>query len=184
MEDFFIFLDIDGTLWDNSNKAKRMIESDELDPQSVEAVNNLIFSLKERNFNPAVVIISKKRIHWRNCEDLLYSYNLTPSVPLYSLPIGKFTRGERISLFLHDAYKGKDIFSGYRDFSFFDNLHKNFASKCYNYVVIDDNRSQLTNIPWSNYIQTNIDNSCLNQSMVDQFLQKLDNDFEEEPENE
>ena len=94
---------------------------------------------------------------WIECCWNLVQQGLDRTVPLLKLPIGKFTRGERISLMLHDINRGKNVYETGHKFSVFDYLHLDYAKKCDNYVVIDDKPEALTNIPQSNYIQTDID---------------------------
>ena len=170
MEKYFIFLDIDGTLWDNSENPFPLIKSDKLNTNSVSAVNFLAEQLKNNGFCPEIVVISKQREHWNYCTKLLHSHGLNPELQLIKLPIGKFTRGERISLLLHDASHNKNIYTLHRNFTVFDYLKRDYACKCNNYVVIDDRPEELRNIPEKNYIQTNIDNGRLKQEMVVNYL--------------
>ncbi len=171
MEKYFIFLDIDGTLWDNSQSEIKKVVSQDLSADSVSAVNFLCENLQHNGFKPEIVIISKQRVHWLKCRWNLWEHGLNKEIPLIKLPIGKFTRGERISLMLYDAKRGKDIYETEHKFSLFDYFHLDYASKCNNYVVIDDRPKELANIPSSNYIQTNIDNGRLNTQMVVNYLQ-------------
>lgn len=172
MKKYFVFLDIDGTLWDNEGNKIKYVKSKDLNRDSVNAVNYLAEQLKLNGFNPEIVVISKQREHWFQCQQLLRWHGLNPNLPLIKLPIGKFTRGERISLLLHDVSKNKDIYREQRRFTIFDYLHTDFASKCDNYVVIDDDYEALKNIPLSNYIKTNIDNGRLTHTMVAEYLHR------------
>lgn len=177
-----MFLDIDGTLWDNKDTLYWQYESANLNPDSVIAVNNLITELQKRNFDPIFVIISKKRANWEECQNILYSQGIRDDINMYSLPRGNYTRGERISLFLYDHSKGKDISTGTRHFSILDKINLNYAMKVDNYVVIDDDRSALFNIPRFHHIQTFMCDRCLDMDHVNEFLNNLDHNFELEPE--
>ena len=175
MNPFFIFLDIDGTLWDNSQTDHNLVTNDQLNLDSINALNNLIDNLTKLNYDPCIVVISKRRVFWQSCKYFLYYHGVNEDVPMLKLPIGKFTRGERISIFLHDYACGRDICSGSRKYSFFDKLFFNYSKHAENYVVIDDNYKALENIPAEHYIKTNIKNGALNQKMVDNYLEQLSN---------
>ncbi len=167
---YYIFLDIDGTLWDNSeNKLKKVVSKD-LSRDSVNCVNFLCDQLKSNGYRPEIVIISKQRVRWPECRWNLWQHGLNGNIPLIKLPIGKFTRGERISLLLHDVKRGIDVSEVEHKFSIFDYLHLDYAKKCDNYVVIDDKPQALQNIPESNYIETDIDYGRLNMEMVTNYL--------------
>lgn len=169
---YFIFLDIDGTLWDFRDNPFMIMHSTHFNKDSVQAVNLLISGLKEKNYEPNLIIIGQLRENWDKCKAALYDQGLNCQVPLYPLSIGKFSRGERISLFLHDFYHGKDVNSTKRNFSFADNVHKHYNKKLNNYVVIDDNISHLHNIPTSHIIETNMLCRALNSNLVNDFLLK------------
>ena len=183
MEKFYVFLDIDGTLWDRKwAKTPYMLESTFFNPASVDAVHFLCNELKSRNFDPNIVIISKQRADWDDCLDTLSYNNMPNNVPFFKLPIGKYTRGERISLFMYDASKKRNITKGTRLFTPLDKLHFNYTDKVLNFVVIDDNPSQLKNIPERHYIKTNINDGSLQKCQIEQFLEYLDSKLGSEPE--
>ena len=182
MEKFYIFLDIDGTLWDREwAEIPYAIEYYCFKPSSVIAVHFLCDELKLRNFEPQIVITSKQREDWEDCQHTLYDNNM-PNVPTLKLPIGKHTRGERISLFMYDASKNRNVAKGTRVFSPLDSLHFRYTDKVLNFVVIDDNSSQLGNIPEKHYIKTNIKDGALKKSQVETFLEYLDSKLNPEPE--
>ena len=169
---YYVFLDIDGTLWDNSESSIKKVSSKNLHPDSVNSVNFLCDQLRVNGYTPEIVIISKQRIRWIECCWNLVQQGIDRTVPLIKLPIGKFTRGERISLMLHDINRGKNVYETGHKFSVFDYLHLDYAKKCDNYVVIDDKPEALANIPQSNYIQTDIDCGRLNMEMVSDYLKQ------------
>ena len=180
-EKFFIFLDIDGTLWDRRPRELALtFMHDEFNPESVKAVLYLMDELKKEDYDPKIVIISKQRADWENCLDTMHYNGFPEDIDFIKLPIGKYTRGERISLFLNDYYIGKDITKGERKFGFMDRFSLGFASKCFNYVVIDDDRSALTNIPFEQHIMPDIDYRCLDLPMVKEWLTEFKNEAPEQ----
>lgn len=180
MEKFYVFLDIDGTLWDNSNSQWWRIESDRLNPQSIYAANTLIEKLKSRDYNPEFVIISRRRTNWNNIKKVLYSQGLTPDIPMHKLPFGKLSRGHRISIFLHTNKSSKNQTIEQNHMRLFDRFHTSYANKTNNYVVIDDNRNNLLNIPTSHHIQPDMQKRCLDMKHVKDFLELLDKNFDQE----
>ena len=183
MEKFYIFLDIDGTLWDRKWAGIPFaLEYTNFNPASVQAVHFLCNELKSRDFAPNIVIISKQRADWEDCLYTLSMNDMPEDVPTLKLPIGKHTRGERISLFMYDANKNRDVSKGTRLFTPLDKLHFHYTDKVLNFVVIDDNSSQLKNIPRDHYIKTNINDGSLNKQQVEDFFKHLDSKLNPEPE--
>ena len=132
---YYIFLDIDGVLWDwnylkqAQAKTNRLLRADEvLNPDSVEALNKLI-DVIDAGFDTRLVISSSWRnsTHKRNNNYMLYDYGLKYKKPLYHTRLrGEddtlTTRGEEINDYLERH--GMDIETG-------------------NYVVIDDEMQSL-----------------------------------------
>lgn len=174
MKTYFIFLDIDGVLWDNRQYEHPRFKSQELNSESVEALNFLVKQIAHNGYAPQIVVVSRQRTNWQACQNLLYSHNVTKSVPMIKLPIPnsdcKFSRGERINIFLHDFAHGKDVTTGVRKYTAFDHFGKNYAKKFKDFVMLEDDFLNLKNIPEENIIKTNIDYDCLDIHKVINFL--------------
>ena len=65
-EKFYVFLDIDGTLWDMKDLHKRNKVVVELNPESIQAVYALVDSL-EQKYDAELVITSRRRTDWCEC---------------------------------------------------------------------------------------------------------------------
>lgn len=132
---FYIFLDIDGVLWDWNylkqveSKANTIVRADSvLNPKSVQALNSLI-GILERGYDTRLVVSSS----WRNIKAkrernyLLYDFGLKYDKPIDHTILREdmerpFTRGEEIQEYL-DSHK--------------------ISSVDGNYVIIDDEMDHL-----------------------------------------
>ena len=170
---FFIFLDIDGTLWDNRNRTIPIYRSTELNPASIHAINYLAQQLQP-HYDISIVVTSQHRYHWQHCQELLLLYGLNPTIPLYKLPLNIYRRENAIGLYLY-KYKTThqldqpDATYHWSDYAFFHTINH-----YPNYVVIDDDATkQLTHIPASHRITTSYDQS-LTKEHIDQYLHQFE----------
>lgn len=170
---YYIFLDIDGTLWDLSINPYLIRTPQKLKKESIDAVNNLIDGLKNKGFKPHLVITSGMRSHWNTCSETLFVNGINPKIPMQPLFVNKrFSRGEKIAIFLHDKHNGKKH-PQQREVTFSDHFKTNFAKKVNNYVVIDDSLDKLSNIPNHHIIKTNLYTGALNNEMVINYLENI-----------
>lgn len=106
-ENYYVFLDIDGTLWDAKfaynvyGAGFNYIVDPRLKKDSIEAVNLLLRSLEEK-FDTQLVITSKRREYMNECVSYLQKYGLKYDKPILCLPFGKNYRGERIIGYMQD----------------------------------------------------------------------------------
>jgi len=179
MDKFFIFLDIDGTLWDKSDCNYPFLVRNDLNPKSVNAVNTLVFELEKRKYSPIFVIISARRNPWDECQMILYENGITTKIPMIKLPLNKsIPRGHKISIFLHDYYHNNDFLRENGKYSILDKLKTNFCKKVNNYVVIDDHRDWNLNIPLNHFIKPDMNKRCFDLGFLNDFLELLDSNFE------
>lgn len=174
-ERFYVFLDIDGTLWDYKSMVTKRRSMVSLNPESVSALEVLLESIKNQ-YNLEFVITSRRRLDWWDCMDFLefngfdvYKYfpNRT-QVERVETP-----RGVKIAEYMFNCEKGlHDIKPKY--FSKF--FQKKRARKVTeqmtdNFVVIDDDMKPLVDyIPRRNIIRTDIRSRALDIEMVETFL--------------
>ena len=93
-KNFYIFLDIDGVLWDwdwrlgaiDKGKIKRISYIADLNPKSIEALNFLIEKLNE-NFNAKLVISSTWRSNLEETREILQNNGLKYDDELYATNI-------------------------------------------------------------------------------------------------
>lgn len=170
MKNYFIFLDLDGTLWDIYNNPYLVMKSTHFKKSSIQAVNNLINGLQNKGYDPHLVITGRFREDWNACSNALYSQGINQTIPMYPLYIGDLSRGERIGLFLHDFYNNKSI-PVYRKITLLDRFKTNYNKKLDNYVVIDDTISDLQNIPRTNLIKTSMYQGALDEHKISSYLE-------------
>lgn len=153
-KDFYVFLDIDGVLWDweffkSLNKKVGIINI--FNPKSVEALNYLLLKL-EQNYNPIIVITSSWRNDMNETEEALVNNGVKFSNEL-----------KRTRLTQTPFYRGKEI--------------KRFLEEngnCKNYVIIDDEISQIVNLfPKCRIIETSLLCDSLSIEKVNSFLSKI-----------
>ena len=157
--DFFVFLDINNTLWSNQDSDKYNIHDYRVDQsvseESADALNYLLLGLKNANYNPILVITSGDRRDWEKCKSKLYSAGLDDIFTLVKLPINsRLGRWDRIGVMLHDAAKGKrdKILSGERKYTFIDSFFYRYYTKCHNYVSIESHANMTFNMSLNNTI--------------------------------
>ena len=164
MKDFYIFLDIDGVLFDWKYLMKQMREGltknqyNYINPDCVNALNHLIKSL-EKHFNVTLVISSTWRISMEKTEQTLKENNLDYNKKLEHTPItpNPHERGKEILTYLQSK------------------------PEPYDFVILDDETFDFDKyFDSSKIIKTNVSNNSLNNTMVKNFLNGLNIDIEKE----
>lgn len=156
---FYIFLDIDGVLWDKKFVESKKINFNQIkkigfDKNSIVALNSLLSFLKD-NFEPIIVISSSWRIIDSNfdlCKKLLEQGGLEYFGEIQKTPLG-FARGGEISKFLK-RNKEKE-----------------------NYVIIDDSIEDIIDfghLDSKKIIKTDLENGDLNANHIQSFLERFD----------
>lgn len=185
---FYIFLDIDGTLWDYYTLSTSSSYFYDPNPKAMYALHTLINSLRQK-FEPDLVISSTRRIRWEKCKDYLYKeagLHFDEAL-LHRTQVDNLDRprGMKIAEYML-ADQGKSINS-----NFFINfpiealrakkVNKQMTGR---YVVIDDNIEPLKSyIPKQNLIKTNIYRQSLSIEMVSDFLENFGLDVVDEDGN-
>lgn len=168
-ENFYVFLDIDGVLWDEQFIDKlikndvRERENDSLSnyfkPSSMDALNFLIDNLKQ-NFEVVLVISSTRRIDMPKITEQLKSNGL--------IEVSKIDR-TAVSLDMFEMDRGLEIINY---------LVKHNNSK--NYCVIDDEVNDITPYIEKEHIIKTSDQKALHQKQVIKFLKRLNFNKENE----
>ncbi|MBE7075018.1 MAG: hypothetical protein E7376_03475 [Clostridiales bacterium] len=161
MNNFYIFLDIDGVMYDwtyiksHTSKQSKLITN--FNPQSVFALNYLINNLS-KIFNVVLVITSTWRKDMQKCKNIL----LKNGVKLNNL--SKLTC---TNISQNQHLRGEEIVNYLKENSI--NLNNN-------YVIIDDEMfDYLSHFSKTNIIHTNIFNNSLNISQINEFLNNFNN---------
>ena len=155
---FYVFLDIDGVLWDwqfvrqqvELGNMKRGGLIDSFNPQSIRAVDNLLYGL-EKQYNVKLVLSSTWRYEMHTAVRTLKRNGLEHFARIDATPIPRTPehRGQEILQYLENK------------------------PEPYDFVVIDDEMYDFKNcFDLSHLIKTNIYNGSLSQSQVDEFLQQ------------
>lgn len=184
-EKFYIFLDIDGTLYTQndiheyilSGKPIRMSASywpNKCNDESRDAFNKLVNTLEEY-YDVEIVIISQKRENMELCEEYLRDYGLNITKELKMTPFIEGPRAKKIIGYIKENSgkypKTKNQFMNF--------LHrKNITSK---YVIIDDDTSakEGSTTPLSDtfdtdtYIQVDGIKASLTMSQINNYLASL-----------
>lgn len=145
MENFYIFLDVDGVL--NSDPFGFF---EKIEKQNVKVLDNLLLQLKKRNFNPIIIISSNWRLYAKKYEKLkstLAEMGLTYKNQYIKLDSGlNSVRGLQIIGFLNTYNIGS------------------------NFVIIDDNLDEIARFfPKKQILQTT-SSKGLTQKNVDDYL--------------
>ena len=155
-ENFYIFLDIDGVLWDwkyrisaiKEGKASKSGIISSFNPESIDALNNLI-ALLDQNFSPELVISSTWRENMFATKKALYKNGLEFNKPINCTP-----------RHLNPFFRGKEILE-----------YLNSVGHTENYVVIDDGSFDFSNtLNKNNIIKTNIANGSLTNSHIKKYI--------------
>lgn len=155
---FYVFLDIDGVLWDwqfirqqvEQGKIKRGGLIDTFNPQSIKAVDNLLYGL-EKQYNVKLVLSSTWRYEMDTAVRTLKRNGFKHFARIDATPITSTpgNRGQEILQYLKDELEP------------------------YDFVVIDDEMYDFAEcFDLSHLIKTHIYNGSLSQSQVDEFLQQ------------
>jgi hypothetical protein len=172
-EQYFIFLDIDGTLIDfNYGQYVRgpffsFGENTVLNPESIEALNLLIDSL-EQKYDTRLVITSGRRENLHSCAKNLYDNGLKYDRPITCTPLTEGRRGQKIIDFMMTSSKSKHPTAK----KMVDFILKRYADNGYeNYVVLENNVSKIRyEIPPKRRIITNAKCRALQPYQVEKYL--------------
>ena len=157
--DFYIFLDIDGVLFDikyikdqiDGGKLKKGKIIKRFDPKCINALNKLIYEL-EKSYNVVLVISSSWRRFMEETEEMLKINGLIYNNVLERTPISNNSSERALEILSYLSNK----------------------TKPYNLVIIDDSDFNYLNYFKSEQIiKTNIIDCSLNNFMVEDFLKRL-----------
>lgn len=173
---FYIFLDIDGTLWDYSFLRREKCFVYKLNPDSINAVNSLINRL-EQKFNCELVITSQRRKDWDECKKILIDSGLKYESELKRTKINDSKpRGIKIAEYLDNDKKGRE-FSKHKTFNpIISTIKARVVARkmSNNYVVIDDCMKPLVGIiPSANIIKTSMSYESFNMKMADEIIDRF-----------
>ena len=172
-EQYFIFLDIDGTLVDFEYGQRvrgpffSFDENTVLNPESIEALNLLIQSL-EQTYDTRLVLTSGRRENLRAFVKNLYDNGLKYDRPITCTPLEEGRRGQKIIDFMMTSSLPK-----YPKLQkVVDYLLRRYADHGYkNYVVLDNDVSKIRyEIPPERRIVTNAKKRALQPYQVEKYL--------------
>ena len=172
-EQYFIFLDIDGTLVDleYGQRARGPFfsfgKNTVLNPESIEALNLLIDSL-EQKYDTRLVITSGRRKNLHECVRHLYDNGLKYDKPITCTPLTEGRRGQKIVDFMMTSSTQKYP----KAKKLIDFILKRYADHGYkNYVVLENDISKIRyEIPPARRIITNAKNKALQPYQVEKYL--------------
>lgn len=172
-EQYFIFLDIDGTLVDFEYGQRvrgpffSFGENTVLNPESIEALNLLIQSL-EQTYDTRLVLTSGRRENLRACVRNLYDNGLKYDRPITCTPLEEGRRGQKIIDFMMTSSLPKHP----KLQKIVDYLLRRYADHGYkNYVVLDNDVSKIRyEIPPERRIVTNAKRRALQPYQVEKYL--------------
>lgn len=174
---YYVFLDIDGTLWDaefafymhgftfNSHPAPK------LKPESVKALNLLLRSL-EYSFDTKLIITSKRRHDLDFCVDYLQQNGLKYNKPIFCTNNSTDARGKKILDFMRE--NGSAPCELPPNANLWTRLQYAFSIHGNpNYVVLEDEKRLVCDqIPRNRIIYTNHNNQSLTIKQVEQYLKR------------
>lgn len=174
-EQYFIFLDIDGTLIDLEYGQRTrgpffsFGENTVLNPESIEALNFLIDSL-EQKYDTRLVITSGRRENLRACVKNLYDNGLKYDRPITCTPLEDGRRGQKIVDFMMTSSLPRYP----KVQKVVDFILRRYADHGYkNYVVLDNDVSKIRyEIPPERRIVTNAKRRALQPYQVEKYLTK------------
>jgi len=157
-KDFYIFLDIDGTLYDWDYEIPLMEAGiipkgtiTHFKPESMKALNYLIRELN-KDYNTNLVISATMRSRMKNTIQLLLDNGLEYDGEYYKTPIfdNPINRGKEINKFLEDKQN-------------------------YDYVVIDDESFDFASeLDTNKIIKTEMYHNALSMDMVKNFIENME----------
>lgn len=158
MKNYYIFLDIDGVLWDweyikyitiNQTKHHKIIQ--DFNPKSINTLNHLINTMRKQKYNVTLVISSTWRNNMHFTIKKLYENGLNfncINIDIIDPNKNDIHRGKLIKEYLQDKIN-------------------------YDYVIIDDEMFDYKEENLTNHlIKTNIMNNSLNRQHLNNFLKK------------
>lgn len=172
-EQYFIFLDIDGTLVDFEYGQRvrgpffSFGENTVLNPESIEALNLLIQSL-EQTYDTRLVLTSGRRENLRACVRNLFENGLKYDRPITCTPLEPGRRGQKIVDFMMTSSMPRHP----RLQKVVDYLLRRYADHGYkNYVVLENDASKIRyEIPPERRIMTNAKKRALQPCQVEKYL--------------
>lgn len=172
-EQYFIFLDIDGTLVDFEYGQRvrgpffSFGENTVLNPESIEALNLLIQSL-EQTYDTRLVLTSGRRENLRACVRNLFENGLKYDRPITCTPLEPGRRGQKIVDFMMTSSMPKHP----KLQKVVDYLLRRYADHGYkNYVVLENDASKIRyEIPPERRIMTNAKKRALQPYQVEKYL--------------
>lgn len=153
MKEFYIFLDIDGVLWDwpylkkgiNEGRIKRGGIIEDLKPESIEALNYLIEKLSIK-YDVKLIISSSWRFNMERTLEIIKKAGLNYNKPIDRTIINFQSRGIQIKEYLKDKVN-------------------------YDYVIIDDEEFDFNeHFQKEKIIKTDVMKGALSIKLVDNFL--------------
>ncbi len=187
-KNYYVFLDIDGTLWSYDNitellldeETEKLIKLDKDDPlsviekvklsdESMYALNTLLVSLKN-SFRVKLVITSRRRTNFPKCINFLKINGLQYDDPIFCTPLNNALRGKKIVDYLNLANEAPVNFNKK---NFMGSMLYEFISRgdFKNFVVLDDDFNSLKDyIPPSRLILTNAREQSLTLDQVKKYL--------------
>ena len=166
--DYFVFLDIDGTLWDWEYRLKH--KGKLLRPESMNALNYLLDKLSE-SYNVKIVMTSKRRQYFKETCKLLYDSGLDSKYNnIDRTPWEEGARGKKILEYM----KNQGCKFPQQNNKVVMKMLKMLRKKIFsNYVVLDDDIDKITEyIPRQRIISPNMDYNSLDLKMVKEYLSK------------
>lgn len=174
---YYVFLDIDGTLWDARfayyyyGSGFNNVPYPRLKKESVEAVNLLLRSL-ENKYDPTLILTSKKREYMPECIEYLKRYGLDYAKPIISLPFGNNSRGARIIKYMQSQNSKPEHLS--KPQNLLAKLLDSFIIKGnQNYVVLEDEYKIIKNtIPSRRLIFSDHNKKSITHKQVEHYLKQ------------
>lgn len=176
---FYVFLDIDGTMWDMKDLKNRNRYLIEMNPESGKALTILMDSLNAQ-YDADLVITSRRRIDWQDCLNFFYSagYDIDKYNPhMTHLKCVNKPRGVKIAEYMYNSEKGHTEKNQRYFLRLFEKpLARKLGQKMTKrFVVIDDDMRPIKGIlPDDNLIHTSKLIQSLNIEMVENFLKRND----------
>ena len=172
-EQYFVFLDIDGTLVDlkYGHYARgpffRFGENSVLNPESIEALNFLLDSL-EQKYDTRLVITSGRRKDLSACVRSLYENGLKYDRAITCTPLSEGRRGQKIVDFMMTSSMPRFP----KAQKMVDFILRRYADHGYkNYVVLENDISKIRyEIPPERRIVTNAKSRALQPYQVEKYL--------------
>lgn len=177
-EPYYVFLDIDGTLWDAKFNYPRYgfqmnyVAEPVLKPESIEAVNLLLRSL-EQDFDTRLIITSHRRENLSKCVSYLMDNGLEYHKSIYATKYPSvINRGNGIVDFMEE--RGEKPLK-YRTITnaFAKLVYNVFGEDFERYVVLEDVKSKIKDaIPPARRIMANHDKRSISISQVEKYLKR------------